>query len=73
MKIEKLRYIGPLIQPNFSKVEIDFLQNVLLPPKTLKYHNVWGVDFTIKVMDIREICAEKIRAMNDRARYRDFF
>ena len=24
-------------------------------------------------MDIREICAEKIRAMSDRARYRDFF
>lgn len=24
-------------------------------------------------MDIREICAEKIRAMSDRARYRDFY
>lgn len=73
VKIEKLQYTGPLIQPNSLKVEIDFLQNVILPPKTLKYHNVWGVDFAIKVMDIREICAEKIRAMNDRARYRDLY
>ncbi len=24
-------------------------------------------------MDIREICAEKLRAMSDRARYRDFY
>jgi len=24
-------------------------------------------------MDVREVCAEKIRAMSDRARYRDFY
>ncbi len=73
IKIEKLQYTGPLIQPNSLKVEIDFLQNVLLPPLTLAYHNVWGVDFLVAVMDIKEICAEKIRAMSDRARYRDFY
>jgi len=73
MKIEKLQYIGPLIQPSSLKVEVDFLQNVLLSPQIFKYHNVWGVDFTISVMDIKEICAEKIRAMSDRARYRDFY
>lgn len=73
IKIEKLQYVGPLILPNSLKVELDFLQNVLLPPKILKYHNVWGVEFKIKVMDIKEICAEKIRAISDRARYRDFY
>ncbi|MDO8498094.1 MAG: nucleotidyl transferase AbiEii/AbiGii toxin family protein [bacterium] len=73
IKLEKLQYTGPLIQPNSLKVEIDFLQNVLLPPQTMAYHNVWGVDFTVAVMDIKEICAEKIRAMSDRARYRDFY
>ncbi|MBU0576392.1 nucleotidyl transferase AbiEii/AbiGii toxin family protein [Patescibacteria group bacterium] len=73
IKIEKLQYTGPLIQPNSLKVEIDFLQNVLLPPQTMTYHNVWGVDFMVAVMDIKEICAEKIRAMSDRARYRDFY
>lgn len=73
IKIEKLQYAGPLIQPNSLKVEIDFLQNVLLPPQTMRYHNVWGVDFSVAVMDIKEICAEKIRAMSDRARYRDFY
>lgn len=73
IKIEKLQYTGPLTQPNSLKVEIDFLQNVVLPPQTLAYHNVWGLEFSVAVMDIREICAEKIRAMSDRARYRDFY
>lgn len=73
LKIEKLQYVGPLIQPNSLKVEVDFLQNVLLPPQTLIYRNVWGIDFKVQVMDVKEICAEKIRAMSDRARYRDFY
>lgn len=73
LKIEKLQYTGPLVQPNSLKIEIDYLQNVLIPARTLKYKNVWGVDFSVKVMDIPEIAAEKIRAMSDRARYRDFY
>lgn len=73
IKIEKLQYLGPLIQPNSLKVEIDFLQNVVLPPIEMDYQNVFGVKTKVRVMDIREIAAEKIRAMNDRARYRDFF
>lgn len=73
IKIERLQYTGPLLQPNFLKIEIDYFQNVLLPPKLIKYRNVWGVDFETRVMDIREICAEKIRAMSDRARYRDYY
>lgn len=73
VKVEKLQYTGPLVQPNSLKVEIDFLQNVLLPPVIMPYINVWGVDCKVRVMDIKEIAAEKIRAMNDRARYRDFY
>lgn len=73
VKIEKLQYTGPLVQPNSLKVEIDFLQNVLLPPKVMPYKNIWGVECVVRVMDVKEIAAEKIRAMSDRARYRDFF
>jgi len=73
IKIERLLYTGPLGHPNSLKVEIDFKQNVLLPPQHLSYQNVWGVDFPVRVMDAREICAEKIRAMSERARYRDFY
>ncbi len=73
VKIEKLQYSGPLIQPNSIKVEIDFLQNVILPPLEMNYVNVYGVKTKVRVMDIREIMAEKIRAMSDRVKYRDFY
>lgn len=73
IKIERLQYAGPLLLPNFLKVEIDCYQNVVLPPRRRKYASVWGLDFEVLVMDVREICAEKIRAMSERARYRDFY
>jgi predicted nucleotidyltransferase component of viral defense system len=73
IKIERLLYTGPLGHPNSIKVEIDLLQNVLLPVKRLPYRTTWGFEFPVRVMDIREISAEKIRAMSDRARYRDFY
>jgi len=73
IKIERLLYTGPLGHPNSIKVEIDFLQNVLLPVNRLPYRTAWGFEFPVRVMDIREICADKIRAMSDRARYRDFY
>ena len=73
IKIEKLQYLGPLNQSNSLKVEIDFLQNVILPPLELDYVNSYGVETKVRVMDIREIAAEKIRAMSDRVRYRDFY
>lgn len=73
IKIQRLLYTGPLQQTNSLKVEIDFIQNVVLPAKVMEYKNVWGLTVKVSVMDIREICAEKIRAMSDRLRYRDFY
>lgn len=72
-KIEKLQYLGPLGQSNSLKIEIDYLQNVVLPPIEKTYQNIYGVKTKTRVMDIREIMAEKIRAMSDRARYRDYY
>lgn len=73
IKIERLLFTGPLGQANSLKVEIDFLQNVILSPHEMDYQNAYGVKTKVRVMDIREIAAEKIRAMNDRVRYRDFY
>ncbi|OGI28507.1 MAG: hypothetical protein A2288_00115 [Candidatus Moranbacteria bacterium RIFOXYA12_FULL_44_15] len=73
IKLERLTYAGPLGQPNSLKLEIDFIQNVILPARDLEYNNIWKVDTKVKVMDIREIVAEKLRATSDRARYRDFY
>ncbi len=73
LKIEKLKYSGILETPNSIKVEIDKLQNVYLKPVKMNYRNVWGMEFKVNVMDPIEICAEKIRACNDRFRYRDYY
>lgn len=73
IKIERLKYTGPLGLPNSLKVEIDYKQKVILPAKILTYKNAWKVKTNVRVMDIREICAEKIRASSGRARYRDFY
>src|SRR5260221_13385561 len=48
-------------------------QNVVLPAVETTYTNVWQVPVTVMTMDIREICAEKMRAASTRARYRDFY
>jgi predicted nucleotidyltransferase component of viral defense system len=73
IKIERLKYSGPLGLSNSIKVEIDYMQKVVLPAKTIIYKNAWKVNTKVNAMDIREICAEKIRAASDRARYRDFY
>jgi len=73
IKLTKLQYVGVLAQPNHIKIEIDRWQNVVLPAQRQAYHNVWGLEVSALVMDVREICAEKLRAMSDRARYRDFY
>lgn len=73
IKIERLSFVGPLGQPNSLKIEVDMEQAVVLRPREIAYANVWRVEADMLVMDIREICAEKIRASNERARYRDFY
>ena len=73
IKIDRLKYAGPLGLPNSIKVEIDYTQNVVLPAKDVVYKNAWKVDARARVMDVKEICAEKIRAASGRARYRDFY
>lgn len=73
IKIERLQYQGLLGQPGNIKFEVDHHQNVLLPGIKVNYRNVWNVDALALVMDKREICSEKIRAVSQRARYRDFY
>lgn len=73
VKINRLKYAGPLGMPNSLKIEVDVAQNVVLPACEKEYRNAYGVQAIVRVMDLREILAEKIRAASDRARYRDFY
>jgi len=73
IKVDRLKYAGPLGLPSSIKIEIDYTQNVVMPAQPVSYKNAWKVDAKVMAMDIKEICAEKIRAASDRARYRDFY
>ncbi len=52
------------ICPTRSSLRWTRLQDVMLPARQLPYANVWGMDVTVNVMDIRASYAEKIRAMS---------
>lgn len=73
LKIERLKFMGPLGQPNSIKIDIDLTQRLILPAVRSSYRNVYRVPVELFAMDIKEICAEKLRAVNERARYRDFY
>jgi len=73
LKIERLKFTGPLGQPNSIKLDVDLTQELILPAEKSQYKNVFGVPVTVSAMAAKEICAEKVRAVNERARYRDFY
>lgn len=73
LKIERLKFTGPLEQPNSIKLDVDLTQELILPAEKAQYQNVYRVPVTVSVMAAKEICAEKVRAVNERARYRDFY
>lgn len=73
LKIDRLKFEGPLGQPNSLKIDIDLTQKIIKPTRKMKYQNNYRVDVEVVSMDLTEICAEKLRAANERARYRDFY
>jgi len=66
-----LQYRGVLAQPDTIEIDINTNQKVLLEPRTMEYRNYYGIKLSCLVMDKNEIFAEKMRALNDRARPRD--
>lgn len=73
LKIERLKFLGPLGQANSIKIDINLEQKLILPAGNMSYKNIFGVPITVQAMALEEICAEKIRAINERVRYRDFY
>ncbi len=73
LKVERLKFLGPLGQANSIKIDVNLTQKLILPAEELEYKNIFNVPVKVKSMALSEICAEKIRAINERARYRDFY
>jgi len=73
LKIQRLKFTGPLGQSNSIKLDVDLTQALILPAEMTEYTNAYGVSVTVSAMAEKELCAEKVRAVNERARYRDFY
>ncbi|RJQ32237.1 MAG: nucleotidyl transferase AbiEii/AbiGii toxin family protein [Actinobacteria bacterium] len=73
LKINRLKFLGPLNQANSIKLDIDLSQKLIQPAAEIKYRNIFNIPVAVRSMSLVEICAEKIRAINERARYRDFY
>jgi len=58
---------------DYKKSQLLFYCTGILPNIILCYKNCYNIKIKVSVIDIREIAAEKIRAMSERIRYRDFY
>ena len=58
---------------SFILVDFNTKASVLLEPEIRKVPNFYGLDFSIPTLNIREIVAEKIRALITRNQPRDYF
>lgn len=68
-----LQYQGILQQPSSINVNINTNQKVLLEINKSKFKNNYGVEVEVNLLNIKEIAAEKIRTLNERARARDLY
>lgn len=73
LTISRLRYLGPLGYANSIKVDFSFREPVLLPPSDLMAASPYGVPFPVRVMQVTEIAAEKLRALSMRQAPRDAY
>jgi len=71
----EIRFIGPLQYQNFIKVDISTREKLIFEPRIIKSDTFYDdiKPFSIKVYDLREIFAEKIRTLIQRSKPRDYF
>ncbi len=68
-------FIGPLQYQNFIKVDISTREKLIFEPEIIKTDTFYDdiKSFSIRVYDLREIFAEKIRTLIQRSKPRDYF
>lgn len=68
-----VQYMASLGILQEMKLDINGYSSLLLPPEWHHFKNHYGFEFSMLAMDVQELAAEKVRAMNGRVEYRDFF
>jgi len=73
LKIDPISYTGPMRVPGTVEVEVSFREEVQLPVQHMDYISPFRDPFSVSVMDLHEMVAEKVRAMVQRGNPRDLF
>lgn len=71
----EIKFTGPLQYQNFIKIDISMRENLIFEPKMVNINTFYDEiePFTVRVFDLREILAEKIRTLIQRSKPRDYF
>jgi len=73
LTITRLRYLGPLSYVNSIKLDISFREPVLLTAIQMLAESPYGDGYPVRVMQVAEIAAEKLRAFSMRQAPRDVY
>lgn len=71
----EIKFTGPLQYQNFIKIDISMRENLIFEPKMVNINTFYDEikPFTVRIFDLREILAEKIRTLIQRSKPRDYF
>lgn len=71
----QIKFVGPLQYLNYIKIDVSMREKLIFKPKTVEVHSLYADinPFKVQVYDLNEITAEKIRAMIQRKKPRDYF
>lgn len=71
----EIKFFGPLQHQNYIKIDVSVREKLIFEPKSINVKSFY-VDikpFPVRVFDLRELLAEKIRTLIQRNKPRDYF
>lgn len=70
-----IKFIGPLMHQNNIKIDVSMRENLIFEPKSINVKSFYAdiEPFPVRVFDFRELLSEKIRALIQRSKPRDYF
>lgn len=70
-----IKFIGPLMHPNNIKIDVSMREKLIFEPKPINVKSFYSdiEPFPVRVFDFRELLSEKIRALIQRSKPRDYF
>jgi predicted nucleotidyltransferase component of viral defense system len=71
----EIKFVGPLAHQNFIKIDVSMREKLIFEPKEENVKSFYAdvEPFSIRIYDLRELFAEKLRTLIQRSKPRDYF